>query len=146
MKLRICAVLAAALLVAADAKDDALKKEYEKSNGTWIPVSMEIEGQKLPEETLKRLDMKLTLKDDTYQIKADVEEHGTFKVDLSKKPKTIDIKAIKGPNEGKTILAIYEIDGDTLKACYSLQGKDRPTEFATKAGSGQALIVYRRQK
>ena len=50
-----------------------------------------------------------------------------------------------GPNQGKTILAIIEIDGDSMKACYDMEGKGRPTEFSTKEGSGHVLILYKRE-
>jgi hypothetical protein len=44
------------------------------------------------------------------------------------------------------ILAIYEIDGDTLKVCYDLGGKNRPTEFKTKEGTALFLATYKREK
>jgi uncharacterized protein (TIGR03067 family) len=52
----------------------------------------------------------------------------------------------KGPNEGKTFLAIYELKGDELRVCYDLGGKDRPTEFVSKPETPLFLVTYRREK
>ena len=58
---------------------------------------------------------------------------GQTKLDPAKSPRAIDITGTKGPDEGKTFLAIYELKGDELKVCYDLSGKSRPAEFAAKA-------------
>ena len=59
---------------------------------------------------------------------------------------TMDIISTEGPNKGKTFLAIYELDGDTLKVCYDLTGKSRPTEFKTQKGVLHFLVTYQRAK
>jgi hypothetical protein len=51
-----------------------------------------------------------------------------------------------GPNKGKTFLAIYELDKDSLKVCYDLSGKARPTEFKTKPDTTLFLVTYTREK
>jgi uncharacterized protein (TIGR03067 family) len=73
-------------------------------------------------------------------------DEGTFTVDPSKKPAEMDIKGVEGPNKGKTIKAIYKLDGDTVTICYGLGGGDRPTKFETKDGTMQFLAVYKREK
>ena len=52
----------------------------------------------------------------------------------------------EGPTKGKTQLGIYEFDGDTVRFCFGSPGKDRPSEFAAKEGSGNTLSVWRRDK
>jgi hypothetical protein len=37
-------------------------------------------------------------------------------------------------------------DGDTLKICYDLSGKGRPTEFKTTEGAQLFLVTYKREK
>ena len=44
------------------------------------------------------------------------------------------------------MLGIYEFAGDTLKACFDPQGKKRPTEFKSPAGSEIFLNVHKRVK
>jgi len=52
----------------------------------------------------------------------------------------------KGPDKGKTLLGIYELSDDAYKVCFAAPGKDRPTEFNSKEGSGNRLIVMKREK
>lgn len=114
-------------------------------DGTWIPTSAEIAGKKFPEDILKT--MKLTVKEAKYTVVVGkVMDEGTLKHDLTAKPMTVDIVGTEGPNKGKTILAIFELDGDTLKVCYDLSGKARPTAFETKADSQLFLVTYKREK
>ena len=71
---------------------------------------------------------------------------GSMKVDPNKSPAHIDFTYEDGPAKGTTLKGIYKIEGDTLTICYGGFGKDRPTEFASKPGSGTILIVQKRAK
>src|SRR5258708_3978799 len=148
MKLHaLLVVLAAGLLVAADApKDDAGKKEQEKLQGKWSAVSGERDGQKAPDTEIGQI--KLEFKDGKMfiNIANETKEIATLKVDGSKKPKTVDLDLTEGPDKGKKAQGIYEVDGDNLKLCVAKPGKDRPTEFATKAGSETTLLVLKKDK
>ena len=44
------------------------------------------------------------------------------------------------------LLAIYELNGDTLRVCYDLTGKARPSEFKTRKGELLFLATYKRTK
>jgi uncharacterized protein (TIGR03067 family) len=125
------------------------KKATPKDNpdGTWVVVGMEQNGMKVPAEALEKLNLKLTLKGEEYTVTmgGTLADKGTSKVDRQKKPNTADIKSEEGPNKGKTILAIVDVAGDTMKACYDMDGKGRPKEFAAKEGSGHTLILYKRE-
>ena len=61
-------------------------------------------------------------------------------------PEAIDYVLLEGPNKGKTLLGIYELTGDTLKSCFAAPGKDRPTDFATKAGDLRTLSAWKWDK
>lgn len=50
---------------------------------------------------------------------------------------------IDGRNKGKTLLAIYELNGDILRVCYDLTGKVRPTEFKTRKSELLFLATYK---
>jgi uncharacterized protein (TIGR03067 family) len=113
--------------------------------GTWLPVTAELGGKEFPEEVRKTI--KLVLTPNTYVATVGKEsDEGTCKWDPAKKPKEVDITGVKGPNKGKTFLAIYELTGDTLRVCYDLSGKARPTEFKTTQGTSLYLVTYRREK
>jgi uncharacterized protein (TIGR03067 family) len=120
-------------------------KDGDKNEGTWLPETAEFAGKPFPDEVRKT--MKLVVKDDKYTVTVgDKVDQGTVKLDAKAKPKAMDITGTDGPNKGKTFLAIYERDGDTLKVCYDLGGKARPTEFKTKEGTQLFLVTYKREK
>lgn len=134
-------VLAAGLVVvAADAKD-----ELDKLQGTWARTTAEVNGKPAPEGELKNTT--LVIQGDQYTLKTpDRDRKGTLKLDPTKSPKEIDLTPSAGPNKGKTLHGIYELDGDTFRYCLAVDGKDRPTEFSSKPGSGHGLFVNKREK
>jgi uncharacterized protein (TIGR03067 family) len=152
MKTMVSGALAVGLLAcvagsfAADATDEeATKREYARFEGTWKFVSLEVEGKKLPEKVFA--ESLLILEGSRFTAKeAAGTSKGTFKVDLSKKPKQIDISFTEGPPKGETLLGIYELDGDTYKVCIGMPGKGRPTAFVSKPASGHVLEVLKRVK
>jgi len=143
----LLAVVSLIAATASGAGGENKGKQTMVQEGTWVVVGMEQNGMKLPAEVVEKLNLKLTIKGEDYTVTmaGTVADKGTSKVDTQKKPNTADIKSEEGPNKGKTILAIVEVDGDSMKACYDMEGKGRPTEFATKEGSGHTLILYKRE-
>jgi uncharacterized protein (TIGR03067 family) len=120
-------------------------KEGDALQGAWLPSRAELAGKPYPDEVLKTI--KLVVKDDKYVVTVGKGvDQGTVKLNPAAKPKEIDVIGTDGPNKGKTILAIYERDGDTLRICYDLSGKSRPTEFKTKEGTRLFLVTYKREK
>ena len=71
---------------------------------------------------------------------------GTSQIDPTKKPKTIDFTPTEGDEKGKVFRGIYEIKTNCRKLCYAETGKDRPTEFSSKPGSGHVLVILQREK
>ena len=127
----------------AAGSDDA--KDGDSIQGAWLPSMAELAGKLFPDEVRKTI--KLVVKDDKYTVTVgDEVDQGTVKLNPAAKPKEMDITGADGPNKGKTILAIYERDGDTLRVCYDLSGKSRPTEFKTKEGGQLFLVTYKREK
>jgi uncharacterized protein (TIGR03067 family) len=146
MKARGLIILAVAFLLAADDADDQVKKELARFEGTWKWVSVEMEKMKLEADALEHPRLKLMGDKFTVTEENNATFGGTFKVDPSKKPKTIDVTITDGPEKGKTYLGIYELEGDTYKVCTDPEGKSRPREFSVKPGSGHVLEVLKREK
>jgi uncharacterized protein (TIGR03067 family) len=147
MKRGLLLFLAVGLLIAADDnKDDAAKKDVEKLQGEWMMNSHEYNGEKLADDLVKNY--KRTVKNDHFAVdmadKTVVE--GTFTLDASKKPRTIDITLESGDQKGKKMLGIYEIDGDTYKVCLAAPEVERPTDFVSKPDSSHALTTWKRVK
>ncbi|MGE0129499.1 MAG: TIGR03067 domain-containing protein [Blastocatellales bacterium] len=128
----------------ADDKAD-VEKELKKFQGTWMFESVEAGGKKLPADQFK--EMTVAFEGEKYFVKMgdEVVEAATLKLDPSQSPKTFDSMVTEGPNKGTVILGIYEIDGDTLRACFDPEGKKRPTEFKAESGA-QTLVVHKRVK
>jgi uncharacterized protein (TIGR03067 family) len=120
-------------------------KEGDTLQGTWLPSAAELGGQPFPDEVRKTI--QLVIKDDKYTVTVGkAVDQGTIKLNPSAKLKEMDITGTDGPNKGKTFLAIYERDGDTLRICYDLSGKSRPTELKTREGTQLFLVTYKREK
>jgi len=147
MRLHAAWILVAGLLLAADAPNDAVKKDVDALQGTWALVSLEVNGEKATKGDIKK-ERKMVVEGKMFSSTVD-DKHsfkGTYKLDPGKKPKAVDVQVTEGDFKGKTLLGIYEIDGNTLRSCYAAPGKERPTEFASTADSGASLYVYKRSK
>ena len=67
-----------------------------------------------------------------------------IKLDAAKKPKSVEITP---EGEKEAVLAIYELEGDTLKVCWGpLEKKEAPTQFSAKPGSRQSVVTLKRKK
>jgi uncharacterized protein (TIGR03067 family) len=131
-------VLCSSAACADDAKDNALE-------GTWVPSAAELGGKKYPDEVRKTI--RLVVKGDRYTVTVGNQpDRGTCKLNPLANPKALDITGTEGPNKGRTILCIYDRNGDTLRVCYDLSGKGRPAEFKTTEGSQLFLVEYKLQK
>ncbi len=112
---------------------------------TWVPSAAELGGKIFPDEIRKTIT--LVIKDDRYIVTVGKEiDQGTVKLNPAANPKQIDITGTDGPNKGRIIPAIYERDGDNLRICYDLSGKNRPAEFGSEAGTQLFLVTYRQEK
>lgn len=108
-------------------------------------VSAELGGVRQPPEIATNIVLKI--KDGQYEVTVNGHpDKGTCKIDPSTRPKTMDITGTEGPNAGRNIPAIYELDGDKLKICYGLRGSPRPAEFKSDVGTHEYLVVYQRKK
>ena len=119
--------------------------DWKKLEGTWLPLAMELGGQKFDANQLK--DTKLVMTQEKYElISPQIKDKGELKIDEAKKPREMDILSREGPHKDKPILAIYGFDGELLKVCYGLDGKTRPTEFKTTKDDGFFMAVYKRER
>ncbi len=116
-------------------------------DGVWKPKGAMLGGALLPPPALDAITLRID--DDKYEVSIKGEEQsdkGTFILNENVTPKRMTIKSTSGPNEGKTILAIYEIKAaHAMRVCYDLSGKDFPKEFKAPKGTALYLVGYRRQ-
>jgi uncharacterized protein (TIGR03067 family) len=147
MRLAVVFALFSSLALGADlSRDEIVKKDMGLLQGEWSMVAGERDGQELPDKVLKtgkriaRGDLTTISINDTTMMK------GTFVIDPTQSPKTIDYVLTEGHNKGKSQLGIYELNGDTLKFCVAAVGLKRPTAFEAKEGSGWSYVVWKRDK
>jgi len=125
----------------------AAARAEEKVNiiGTWLPFEGTLNGEKLTDDFLKSFKV-IVAKDGYKAVVGEQTESGTYKIDTKAKPTTMDIAPSDGPQKGKTIKAIFELSGDTIKICYPLENGEQPKEFASTKDSKVFLVTYKRQK
>jgi uncharacterized protein (TIGR03067 family) len=146
--LNYCVTFALALysVSVAFAEDSAaVKKDMSALQGEWSMVSGSADGQSMPEEM--RTQMKRVCKGDSITVTMGAETYLKAKIAInpSTKPKTIDYEMTDGPTKGKKQLGIYELNGDTFKACFASPGAERPADFSGKAGDHRTLSVWKRE-
>jgi uncharacterized protein (TIGR03067 family) len=134
---------------AAPARDDAVKKELAKMQGSWQVVSGEEDGKPSSEYLTENL--KWIIKGDQLSFTGiapltDKAGKLTLTIDASTTPKCIDLKVEAGSLKGTVWEGVYEWKGEELKLCLHLAGGKRPVEFGTKEGSNQVLFVLKREK
>jgi uncharacterized protein (TIGR03067 family) len=106
--------------------------------GTWKPKEANLGDNKIEPMLLETATV--VYEGDKYTVKVgDKEEKGSFTLDPKKVPKTMDIFPTSGDNNGKTLLAVYELTGDKLTICYSLTPTVRPDDFSPD--SNTLLVV-----
>ena len=153
MRLGSGMIIAACVLVAgAGLPRDKPKKDLDLLQGAWVIVGKEFMGKKATKEDVKKLSGEMVIKGALVTQWADdagdkyVISTCTWKLNPKPRPKRIDLAYTGGEFKGEKSLAIYELKGDTLRVCYSMDNENRPTEFAGKADGKALLLTYKRVK
>jgi uncharacterized protein (TIGR03067 family) len=132
---------------AGDAKEKAVEKELLAFKGTWRLIARKVDGKKSSKEWVKGV---IATNDGLGRCSVErggkVLAEATVKLDPTKRPRTIDVTFTAGERKGKTVLGIYEIEGDTFRVCVARPGDERPAAFSAEVGSGRTLILYKRKK
>jgi uncharacterized protein (TIGR03067 family) len=128
---------------------ELIKKDYQRLSGTFQLLSGLIDGKPVAEEVRRQTRLVTDMNKFTVSAggQAGTSGGGTFTIDPTRNPKTVDSLQAMGPDKGKTVLGIYEIiDNNHKRACWAPVDKPRPTAFTSKPGSGHILQVWERIK
>jgi uncharacterized protein (TIGR03067 family) len=122
---------------AAPVPKSKVKPFAERMIGEWKVESRISNGQQSPPEngiwTIAESGEFTTQRDD-------VRFNWTYKLDATQSPVHISIA-----NSSVTYLGIIEVDGDTMRLCYSLGGEKRPGNFSGEVGT-TAITLTRKLK
>ncbi len=122
-----------------------IEHELKRLQGSWKQIGYERDGMVNPLDerdweprtTFTGEEFVVTLADGTIPIK------GTYRIDPTQNPKSVDWTDTIGEDAGKTLLAIYSLQGDRFTFCAAYPGLERPTEFRTRPG--QVLRTFQRE-
>lgn len=144
MKLEMLILLPLLLLLGADsAPDELVQKELQQFQGTWKPISMEMDGKFLTEEQIGKT--RLTIKGEKFTFDTGKDSHeGLYKIDPRREPKQLDIVITRGDEKGKTYLVIYKFAEGKMVQCMENSNAKRPLDFTGSKGSGNLLEYWER--
>ena len=127
-------------------RSDAVREDVRLLQGVWKQIAYERDGVTEPPDEQGWEPMTTFLGDTFVVTLADgsIPIQGTYKLDPTREPKTVDWTDTIGEDAGKTLLAIYSLEGDRLVFCAAYPGQERPTEFRTRLG--QVLRVSQRER
>ncbi|HXY32732.1 MAG TPA: TIGR03067 domain-containing protein [Planctomycetaceae bacterium] len=132
-------LLSLMLLAGTEGSQAAPPKDLDRLQGDWTMVSGRVDGV---DSVVKPDGMRCAVRGEKVSFLHDgkVVEQVTIKLDPAKTPKAIDATlATKQVAPG-----IYRLNEGTFTLCYTAPGKERPSDFAAKAGTGHKLSVWKR--
>jgi uncharacterized protein (TIGR03067 family) len=117
--------------------------ELLKLQGSWRITEVET-GAKV--ETVFEKGRTLFIGGPLFLVKRDDEvlQAATVQISPNKKPRAVDATVRKGPQQGSTLLGIYEVKGDTLRVCFDSAADQRPKGFKAGANSSFFMAVCKR--
>jgi uncharacterized protein (TIGR03067 family) len=132
MRLRACLFLLSLVSLGNVWGQETAKSDLKQFQGTWQPVfARNPEGNLVTDEELKAIRLVVKGNEFTFTNK-EASITGSFTIDPSKSPKTIDFVLTGGKPEEK-FQGIYEIRGDRRLSCFALPKEKRPQELRPTA-------------
>lgn len=116
--------------------------DLQKLQGTWRLVAQD-RGHQVPLAQSPEQTLFFGGKHFLVEEKG-LKQLGTVSFDPSTTPKSVTMIVEKGELEGKTLLGIYELDGDSLRICLDTKGQTRPTRMETDGKLDRSLSTYKR--
>ena len=143
--MNLLSLLPLLLLLSADPAHKAFEKDLAVLQGTWKPISMEMDGKFLPEEKIGKI--RLTIEGEKFTFDNGVDSHGgLYKIKPGEDPKQLDIVITRGDEKGKVYLVVYKFADGKMIQCMKVDNAERPSDFRGEQGSGNLLEVWERVK
>jgi len=128
-----------------DQGQNSVEKDMEKLQGSWRVVSSQVGDEKAAEDEVKK--RKVTVKGDLliYEYGNEQKEKREGAIRLDPKTKAFDWTWTV-PQNGTTMLGIYELKGDDLRIGFGNDGLVRPRRFVIGKEDVVWLLVLKRDK
>ncbi len=109
--------------------EDVAKNDLKSFQGSWQPVLVRNpDGQLASDEELKAA--RLVIKGNEFTLtNKELSISGTFTIDPSKTPKTIDFLLTNSKSSDEKFLGVYAFQGDRRFSCFALPKQSRPREL-----------------
>lgn len=119
------------------------RDDFAALQGTWKIDTVQVDGAEMPSAML--FGARITIDSNRFRSEGMGATYvGTFSVNPGVTPRQLDLRFDSGPEQGRTALAIYELEGDRWKLCLTTTGSTRPSGFTTTPGSGHAFETLSR--
>jgi uncharacterized protein (TIGR03067 family) len=125
-------------------KDDAVRKEQKKLQGTWQRTRLERAGKPSPQSLTSQGKLIFKANKVSTMIGTRKTSAATIKLFPSRNPREIDMTPTMGLGKGRVIRSIYQLEGDTLTLCFIPEGNKRPRDFSSEGAA--VLQVFERVK
>jgi uncharacterized protein (TIGR03067 family) len=122
-------------------------QEAKGLEGKWVLTAGRANGENLPEGA--RGHVRLIVLADEMILYTDSGRSSRFvyRLNTTATPHLVDLVGIDGKDKDKNLLGIYDLKGDRLRVCRTLNAKiERPKEYTAEAGSKCVLEEWRREK
>jgi uncharacterized protein (TIGR03067 family) len=119
--------------------------DWQDFQGIWRAVSLTDDGRKRTAEEVRVTRGRISTDRYTLHL-GGCEFHGTITdVEPGKDRGAVDFVADEGQGGGgRRFLGLYVLEGDEFTVCVAPPGKERPTTFECRPGSGHRLYLLRR--
>ena len=110
-------------------REEAASNDLKLFQGSWQPVLVRNpDGKLASDEELKAV--RLVVKGNEFTLtNKELSISGTFTIDPSKTPKTIDFLLTNSKSSDEKFLGVYAIQGDRRFSCFALPKQSRPREL-----------------
>ncbi len=147
---KLAALVACGLAAAAWAGDDPAARDVKALQGEWRGVKGTVDGRRTP--TAEARMFRIAVKGDRLTLAAGGEARkASFKLDPARSPKAIDLTWLDGPEKGRRVPGIYELEEmGRWRLCVpnakAGEAVERPKEFTAAAGERRMLFTLERAK
>jgi uncharacterized protein (TIGR03067 family) len=118
--------------------------ELKKLQGPWQFTQFVVNGH--PESAESREGMQGVIRGNVIQLKAKDKGDQAMRISLDPTAKPAALDLAPDSEKGVRLKGIYELDKDTLKFCFTMEGSERPKAFSSKEDEGTVLIVLQRSQ